>query len=128
MAARSFRFIVDRGGQRIDRLVADATGEGRRTVKALLAAGLVRSDGRSAVRGSDPAAQGSEIVVDFPGRPQPSADAELHVVLEAPHLLVVAKPAGLRSESGRSQRSLAALLLARFEELEAVGDRPSEAG
>ena len=35
MAPRSVRFLAAQDGQRIDRLVADATGEGRRSVRLL---------------------------------------------------------------------------------------------
>ncbi|MFN2425102.1 MAG: pseudouridine synthase [Candidatus Binatia bacterium] len=124
-----FRFVAPSTGERLDRLVADETGCGRRTAKRWLQGGNVRVNGHVA-GASDIAAAGSEIVVSsndesFDDVPPPPA---LDVVLEDEHVLVVNKPAGVHCERGRSAGSVADLLEERYGDLRWIGDRPEEAG
>ena len=128
MSDAPFRFVVPPTGERLDRLVADATGRGRRTVKRWLLAGNVRVDGHFASASDTPAA-GSEVIVDE-SQPEQSAPPPLalDVILENQHHLVVAKPAGLHCERGKSAGSLADLLEARYGDLSWIGDRAEEAG
>jgi 23S rRNA pseudouridine1911/1915/1917 synthase len=128
MSDAAFRFVVPSTGERLDRLVADATGRGRRIVKQWLLAGNVRVDGRIAGASDTPEA-GSEVVVE-------SEDAELRsaappllcVLVEDEHRLVVAKPAGVHCERGKSAGSVAELLEQRYGDLSWIGDRAEEAG
>jgi len=128
MVAGSLRFVAHQDGQRVDRLVADATGQGRRGVRLLLAGGRVRVGGRIARRGSELAPQGSEIVVEYTELPVGSPSLDWRVILDTGRLLVIDKPAGLHCERGRSASSLAELLTQRFDDLTSVGERAAEAG
>ena len=128
MSDAAFRFVVPSTGERLDRLVADATGRGRRTVRQWLLAGNVRVNGHIAGASDTPTA-GSEVVVDrgpsgFPPPPPLAFD----VILEDEHHLVVAKPAGLHCERGKSAGSVAELLEERYGDLSWIGDRSEEAG
>lgn len=128
MSAAVFRFLVPSAGERLDRLVADATGRGRRTVKHWLQAGNVRVNGHVASASDKPEA-GSEVVVTEAPLEQPDAPPlALVVVLETDRLLVVAKPAGLHCERGKSNGSVAELLEQRYGDLSWIGDRSEEAG
>lgn len=120
--------MVGGGELRLDRLVADATGRGRRTARRWIEEGLVRVDGRLAGAAATPGA-GSEVIVSPAASPALlEAGPGLAVLHEGDDWLVVAKPAGLHCERGKSPGSLAELLEARFGDLSGVGDRPQEAG
>lgn len=127
MADAELRFVVGTAGQRLDRLVADATGLGRRTAQRLLAEGRVRVAGRKAVAAEQPAA-GAEVCVLLP-RPDTTGNlSALRILVETDELLVLDKPAGMHSEAGRSTGSMAGLLEARYGDLSGIGDRANEAG
>jgi 23S rRNA pseudouridine1911/1915/1917 synthase len=126
---RPFRFVVTGTDERLDRLVADATGRGRRAVKEWLKAGIVRLDGHVA-SGSEIPRSGSEVVVEDDG-PDVAAATAAHAwwpVVETERFVAVAKPAGLHCVRGRTPGSLAELVQQRYGDLTLVGDVPEEAG
>ena len=128
MSPGGFRFIVPRAGERVDRLVADATGRGRRAVRQWLEAGCVRGDGHLA-SASDSPSPGSEILVeDVAAPPEAGAAWTLQIVAQDEHRIVVAKPAGLHCERGKSAGSVAELLEQAYGDLSQVGARAAEAG
>lgn len=127
MRPAAFRFVVTDSAERVDRLVADATGRGRRAVKEWLKAGIVRVDGRIA-KGSEIPMAGSEIVVEDVDADVAPATADWRVVVETKRFVAVDKPAGLHCVRGRSAGSLAELVRHRFGDLGPVGDDPAEAG
>lgn len=125
----SLRFLVPEGGLRLDRLLADASGLGRRAVRAWLADGLVRVNGHVA-RPSDTPQVGWEVTVAAADPAPPAAElpSSIAVVLENERRVVLAKPAGLHCERGRSGGCVADLLEARYGDLSGVGEREAEAG
>ncbi len=128
MTEDAIRFVVPPTGERLDRLVADATGRGRRLVREWLQAGRVRVDGRTG-RGSDVPPAGSTVVVEPPADlPAAPPRLAIRIVYEDPRLVVVDKPAGLHCEQGRSAGSVAELLEERFGERGSIGDRAAEGG
>lgn len=129
MSPPAFRFIVARTAERLDRLVADATGRGRRTVRQWLREGRVRVDGH-VVRASADAAAGSEVVIDTDAATGDDGvtGLPLQVIVETGRFVVVCKPAGLHCERGKSSGSLAELLEQHYGDLSSVGERPAEAG
>lgn len=128
MIEPAFRFTVPEGGHRVDRLVADASGRGRRTVRQWLAEGLVRVDGHVA-RASEIPAAGREVTVAAPAPAVQAPQAAVPtVLLETGRLRILAKPAGLHCEKGRSAGSVAEWLEDRYGDLSQVGERAEEAG
>lgn len=132
------RFLVTPGGQRADRLVADRCGAGRRTVKSWFEDRLVLVDGRVA-RASDLLAAGSEVVVltgdatapgSSPAQPGLRLDfqPDLRIVLEDDRHIVIAKPAGMHCERGRSGESVAEWMEQRYGDRSCIGERAAEAG
>ncbi|HXC51838.1 MAG TPA: RluA family pseudouridine synthase [Candidatus Limnocylindrales bacterium] len=140
-----FRLIAARDAERVDRLICDETGHGRRAVRTWLREGRVRINGHVATA-AQPVGAGSEIVIDPTGEAQGKVVSEnddraasdglvaglnadnLHVVFESEDIVVVAKPAGVHSERGKSEPSLAGLLEQRYGDLSGIGDRAAEAG
>ncbi len=129
MHPASFRFVATGTGERLDRLVADATGRGRRAVREWLRAGAILIDGHVA-RGSDVPRAGSEVVVLDTERAVAEATppAEWRPLVETKHLVAVAKPAGLHCVRGRSAGSLAEVVQQRYGDLTPVSDLPADAG
>jgi 23S rRNA pseudouridine1911/1915/1917 synthase len=129
MSSSTLRLVAARRAQRVDRLICDETGRGRRIVRRWLVEGRVRIDGHVATSGGDPVEPGSRIVIETDERTgEPERVADLRIVLETDEIVVVAKPAGLHSERGRSAGSVAELLEERYGDLSAVGERAAEAG
>jgi 23S rRNA pseudouridine1911/1915/1917 synthase len=137
MRPPAIRFVVTDNHERLDRLIADATGSGRRAVREWLRAGAVRLDGRVA-SGSDAATAGSEVVIeagslvvaedrDDDGSAS-TVRADWRPIVETEGYLVVAKPAGLHCVRGRTPGSLAELVQERYGDLTSVGDDAAEAG
>ena len=97
MATFRFRVADDDAGTRLDRVLAARPEIGARALaERLVGAGAVRVDG--AVRSkSHTVVAGSEVVVNLPDPPAPTAAApiDVTVVLEDEYLLVVDKPAGI---------------------------------
>jgi 23S rRNA pseudouridine1911/1915/1917 synthase len=117
---------------RLDRAVADLLGLGRAVVKAAFLAGEVRCDGRRA-RASEPARPGARVVLEVAspaGPPVPEDWAPLHVLLEAPRLLVVDKPAGVATHPLRSGEggTLANAVAGRYPECAQASPEPREGG
>ncbi len=90
--------ILESGGVRLDKALAEASGLSRERVKALLGEGRVTLDGKPAATASAKTAPGTHFTITVP----PAAEAEaapqdipLTVVFEDAHLIVVDKPAGL---------------------------------
>lgn len=130
MSSVALRFVVSRTGPRLDRLVADATGRGRRTVRQWFLHGRVRVDGHVAQASDSPEA-GCEVVV----APDDSAPEAGQAPLPLPRILhedrcrvILAKPAGLHCERGKSRGSVAEFLEERYGDCSGIGARPEEAG
>src|SRR5262245_47941633 len=115
--------MVERRGERLDRLVADASGRGRRIVKEWFTHGCVRVDGHICGRAIIPPA-GSEVVVELGDDAREAGTAaRLAILIEHSRFVVVSKPAGMHCERGRSSGCVADLLEARYGDLSTVGDR-----
>jgi 23S rRNA pseudouridine1911/1915/1917 synthase len=129
MRPLAFRFVVTGNAERLDRLVADFTGRGRRTVKDWLRAGIVRLDGRVAT-GSEIPLAGSEVVVEDGSDDVAAAtnSAAWRPVVETDAWIAVAKPAGLHCVRGRTAGSLAELVQERYGDLTLVGDVADDGG
>ena len=116
-------------GERIDRAVALLTGWTRREVQDQIDANAVLLDGRVVAK-SRRLEVGDVIellgVPEVPGLPEPDPSVEFAVRHEDPHVLVVAKPAGLvvHPGAGHPDGTLVNGLLARYPELASreVGD------
>jgi 23S rRNA pseudouridine1911/1915/1917 synthase len=86
------------GGQRLDRVLADASGMSRERIKALLGEGRIMLGGQPAAQPSFKPAEGTSFRIDVPEVVPDDAQAQdipLSVVFEDEHLIVVDKPAGL---------------------------------
>jgi 23S rRNA pseudouridine1911/1915/1917 synthase len=117
---------VDGAGARLDRWLAGRLPElSRMRVKALIAEGRMRVDGR-AVKAAHRVQVGERVEVTIP---PPSRDGiapeavPLRVVFEDAHVLVVDKPAGMVTHpgAGRIDGTLAAAALAHAPEMAGVG-------
>ena len=118
-------------GERVDRVVAMLTGLPRTEAAGLVASGAVRLGGRPVVTRSRRVAEGQELEVVVPTRPDrpalvPDPAVEVPVVHADADVVVVDKPAGLVVHPGAGQErgTLAHGLLARFPDLAGaeVGD------
>jgi 23S rRNA pseudouridine1911/1915/1917 synthase len=116
-------------GERLDRVVAMATGRSRNEVAERILGGEVRVAGEVVTSRSRRVVEGEVVTVDFPPvavAPDLVADPAVvfTVVHEDPHLIVVDKPAGLVVHPGAGHESgtLVNGLLARFPDLAGVGD------
>ena len=90
--------VLETGGERLDKALAEATGLSRERVKALIGEGRVTLDGKPASQPSAKPAAGAAFAIAVP----PAAPAEarpqaipLTIAFEDEHLIVVDKPAGL---------------------------------
>jgi 23S rRNA pseudouridine1911/1915/1917 synthase len=129
MRPAAVRFVVTGSSERLDRLVSDATGRGRRAVKEWLKAGIVTIDGRIA-SGSEVPRAGSEVVIEeaAPDVAAATSANQWQVVWETGRYAVVSKAAGVHCVRGRSRGSLAEQLESRYGDLTSVGDDPDEGG
>lgn len=132
MSSVIFRFLAPAHEGRLDRLVADQTGQGRRAVRRWIEAEQVLVDGRVA-KASESVAPGSEIVIlgdpatalgGAPSQGQP----RLRIVVDTGRYLILAKPAGLHCERGKAAGSVAELLEDLHADSSAIGDRADEGG
>ncbi|HEY6560251.1 MAG TPA: RluA family pseudouridine synthase [Polyangiaceae bacterium] len=116
---------------RLDKLIVQRLGVGRRAAGLLFADGRVTIAGRRAKK-SELARPGDELVVhlDTPAEVLPDPDADLDVRLETPELVVVSKPAGQPSVPvpGSESGTLASALLARYPEMRGIGYSEREPG
>jgi 23S rRNA pseudouridine1911/1915/1917 synthase len=122
-------------GQRLDRIVALIGDLSRAEAAATIAAGGVRVDGAPAASRKIRLAEGQTIEVDpaaVPGPVLPTSDrtVEFGVVYEDEAVIVIDKPAGLvvHPGAGNLDGTLVSGLLARYPELEGVGDDPVRPG
>jgi len=92
------RGLIETGGQRLDKTLADLTDLSRERIKALIAEGGVTIGGIAANSPSMKPADGTEFAIAVPeatpARAAPQA-IPLNVVFEDEHLIVVDKPAGM---------------------------------
>lgn len=90
--------ILESGGVRLDKALAEASGLSRERVKALLADGRVTLGGKPAANASAKTAPGTHFAIVVPPAAEAQAapqDIPLTVVFEDAHLIVIDKPAGL---------------------------------
>jgi 23S rRNA pseudouridine1911/1915/1917 synthase len=120
--------------ERLDRLLADSiAGLSRRRAQQLLAAGLIRVDGRRARKGEMIVGERT-IEVELPGAAPaeipPESEAALTVLYEDTTCVAVDKPAGRPSHALRAgeRGTVANFLAARFPECTRAGTTPLEGG
>jgi 23S rRNA pseudouridine1911/1915/1917 synthase len=124
---QEFAVAAEEAGQRLDRYLAQRLPELSRTrVQELIAAALVRVDGRAA-KGSLKLRGGERIEIELQPRPPLQAEPEkipLEILYEDDDLLVVNKPAGMtvHAGAGHSAGTLVNALLGRGQPLSAGGD------
>jgi 23S rRNA pseudouridine1911/1915/1917 synthase len=124
---QEFAVAAEEAGQRLDRYLAQRVPELSRTrVQELIAAALVRVDGRAA-KGSLKLRGGERIEIEPQPRPPLQAGPEkipLEILYEDDDLLVVNKPAGMtvHAGAGHSAGTLVNALLGRGQPLSAGGD------
>ncbi len=122
-------------GERLDRIVALIGDLSRAEASATIAAGGVRVDGEPAASGKVRLVEGQTVEVDpeaVPGPVLPTSDrtVEFGVVYEDEAVIVIDKPPGLvvHPGAGNLDGTLVSGLLARYPELEGVGDDPVRPG
>ena len=119
---------VGEDGDRLDAIVARHTELSRARVQKLIEAGLVRVEGATATRKSEPLAPGTRVTVRVPS-PEPvdlvAEDLPLDVVYEDDALLVVNKAAGMvvHPAPGHRRGTLVNALLHHVRDLAGVGGR-----
>jgi 23S rRNA pseudouridine1911/1915/1917 synthase len=89
---------IARGGERLDKALAEASGLSRERVKALMGAGRVRLGGTVALQPTFKPAAGAKFRIQIPLPTPAEAIAQaipLTIVYEDDHLIVIDKPAGL---------------------------------
>ncbi|HMJ09965.1 MAG TPA: RluA family pseudouridine synthase [Polyangiaceae bacterium] len=116
---------------RLDKLLVQRLGLGRRAATLLFAQGRVMLAGRR-VKKSELARPGDELLVLLgpSGLPTPDPEAALDVRLESPQFVIVSKAAGQPSVPvpGSESGTLASALLAHYPEMLGVGYSPREPG
>lgn len=128
MNGQHSRIVAPSDGGRLDRVIADATGCGRRRAREWILSGRVTVDGH-VHRAADRPRPGAEILVPAEEGPDATDSGEGVVVLvEEGERIVLFKPAGLHCERGRREGSVAAFLERRYGDASTIGDRAEEAG
>jgi 23S rRNA pseudouridine1911/1915/1917 synthase len=124
-------YEVERSGVRLDKFLAEASGCGRRTARALIRAGRVRIDGRHATAAMR-LVSGQRIEVINDSTPAPDCrdrrEAAPRIIDEGAGWLAIAKPAGMHSVTGASGNSVADWLYQRQPETTAVAVSDGDAG
>ena len=117
-------------GERLDRIVALLLDVSRSAATAVIEHGGVVVDGVAAPSGKVRLEEGQVVAVDpdalpVVGPPEADAAVEFAVVHEDEHIVIVDKPAGLVVHPGAGNESgtLVNGLLARYPDLESVGER-----
>ena len=90
--------VIDAGGARLDKALADASGLSRERIKALLGDGRITLAGRPVAQASLKPDAGTHFAITVPEAAPAEAiaqDIPLIIVFEDEHLIVVDKPAGL---------------------------------
>jgi 23S rRNA pseudouridine1911/1915/1917 synthase len=126
----------DAAGTRLDRFLAQRlAGTTRARCTRLVADGAVRVNGRPARKGlllaaGDRVEVTGTVPTDAALRPVPELDQPLAVLHADAHLVVVVKPAGLRTQPLRAgeRGTLASALVARYPECADAGADPRDAG
>lgn len=98
VAGEVFRVRATKGGERIDKTLAELVPLSRTRIRRAIEAGGVRVDGVTARRASESVEAGSEIVVEVEPKAESAlepADIPLSILWEDEDCLVVDKPAGL---------------------------------
>lgn len=103
------RLTVERDGVRLDKLVADWRGCGRRAARALVRDGRVLVDGRRLPAAVRPR-RGSTLELLPAAAPRQTERAAATVLWQDDQLVAIAKPAGLHTVGGRCADSAQALL------------------
>jgi 23S rRNA pseudouridine1911/1915/1917 synthase len=121
----------EHAGKRLDKVLAQLTGLGRKRIGELFAEGCVRVEGKLK-RPSHLSCAGENVEIAVPTQhPEPTPQQfELHVVKETDSWVIVDKPAGQPSVPlpHRPGSSLATLLQQKYPEMRDIGYRAGEAG
>ena len=122
-------------GERLDRIVALVIDVSRSAAAALLDAGGVTVDGARAESGKVRLTEGQVVTIDLDvlaaaDTIEPDPSVEFAVVYEDATVIVIDKPAGLvvHPGAGNPAGTLVNGLLARYPEIEGVGDDPVRPG
>ena len=113
---------------RLDRLLADALGCGRREARRLLRSGTVAVDGRRLGPGERPRPGAVVEVFMAAAEPEASLEAYPRLLWTGRGLIALAKPAGMHSEMGAGRLSVAAFLRRLRPGIEGVSARRAESG
>ena len=107
-------FVVTPPGGRVDRLIAEKLGVGRRRARELVGSGRVRLDGRAVRSAGTRAPVGGLVEIERASVVQPTSvstpDEAPQVLWRSEGRLAVFKPAGYHSLRGRGRPSLAEFL------------------
>lgn len=127
MTSRTVIVSDDLAGMRVDKVIATALGLSRGVARSIIDAGAATVDDEP-LGAATKLAQGTRIVVIVPDTDiplSPDATVPFTVVYEDASLSVVDKPVGVvvHPGSGRAEGTLANGLLARYPEIEGVGER-----
>lgn len=118
------REVVSTGAVRLDAFVRDhLPGTSRQVVQRLIADGVVRVNGRPAAKGAM-LADGDVVALPLIAGLTPQPDLAVQTIYVDAHLVVVDKPAGLRSHAldPRDLDTVANWLCARFPDTAPAGD------
>jgi 23S rRNA pseudouridine1911/1915/1917 synthase len=128
ISGRSLEWRAPRGGERLDKALAEAFPElSRAQLQRLIAEGQVQLDGRPAAKSSQRLSAGTRVVVHIPPAVPAALEPEdipLAIVYEDADLLVVDKPAGMvvhPAPSGHRHGTLVQAVLAHVPGLAGIG-------
>ncbi len=130
---QEFEVDATDAGSRLDTFLSRRLLVSRRSIQKLLEAGSVKVDGLRARKGSF-VSDKQRVEVEREALDAGSAilpsDAKLHILWEDAHLVVVDKPSGIPTLPLKPNENgtLANALVARYPEMQTVGDDPREAG
>ena len=128
MSGRQGVVSRESAGSRLDRLVADLVGCGRRRARRLINEGCVLLDGRRAVA-SAIASAGSRITVSpAPGEAPRIEPAGIKALWSDSEMVVLDKPAGVHSHRGRHSPCAADFTAQAFPETVGLGANDNEGG
>jgi len=118
----------DSQGRRLDKIVADLTGCGRRRARKLIEEGCVQVDDHWAAASSLPAV-GSQIIVEQSSEELAASEpARIRLVWSNEEVLVMNKPAGVHSHRGLHSPCAADYTAAAFPETVGLGASDKEGG
>lgn len=130
-------YLVPAAGGRVDRLVSDFTGCGRRQARSWLSLGLVRVDGHKVRQGEllhagqrveIGSAPTDEAAPRATNEASPATADAMRVIFESDALLAVFKPAAVHTHRGRSAPTAADFVETILGSQAHVGERAEEAG